>query len=1010
MHQKTQKGCGRAARIERMTCKTCLQHKKTASSLWKNVFLATIFCWIASSHTVESFSILYSASEDRSSPLALEGATIFGDVYIFLDTTGEDVGSIDRVVFDLSGSGSQLTQTENFSPYDFRGGSSRSACRWNTATVEPNIFGYTLKVDVFFEDSSVQKLEAHFHIDQVDVEYYLATSNDPSRTPSQSLEGASLSGLQYIFLTPEISVESVQFDLDNGSIVRTENYAPFDFRGGPSSAANPWNTDLYDLGSVHVIRTTINRGAGIEPIVFDTTFSITFPTSKPSAAPSDAPSVSVNPTMLPSIEPSAATSDSPSVSVEPSSAPSDSPSVSGKPSPAPSESPSVTVKPSMFPTIEPSTTPSSSPSVSTNHSMFPSIKSSTPPSDSLSPSISPSSFPTPPVVPEEQCNQISYLPCQNIRISGNYSIDFVSQSAATIQDKNGVGTGFVMVDPPSQNAGPIAEVPGYDPSRLTVDSSRGKLFIQSTGGLQIRNTNTLLNALGVGLNLPSKLITIETTMDVPAEALGGWSQQGLWFGAATNFGRGTSEDEYCKMVLGSATAGEFLVQLLCEIHGVVSGESTVMGIISDPLPPTITLRMEMNPVDKEVTGFYQFDTGIFKIGPITGLPDEFFSFDQAGLDPTVKTRSMGGIFASNRFSNVEQSFAFNSFDLREYPLPPPRGGDVQPLDHDFVYEFDRWSFQLNSGAKLPTGLAFGPDGRLYVLDLFGIISAMTLDYESKTVVDQQTIRTLQTNENGEKRLSLGIAIDPHSTPSNVILWVGHSDGSVNAGAVNSGKVTRISNYPALDMAEDIIWNLPRAFANHALNDIEFGPDNKLYLAFGGNTGAGAPNTSPSEFADRPEQPLTAAVLVADVFDPDFGGDCGTPLYEFGIPASCSVEVYASGLRNSYDLTWHFNGELYATDNGLGVTGTVPQNTSAPCTGLSDLVMNPGKQPDLLQRLEQGFYYGHPNPYRNECVFKDGEFQSLADGEVVLPEPNYKAPMFVLGESLSGKILFRKYRS
>lgn len=55
---------------------------------------------------------------------------------------------------------------------------------------------------------------------------------------------------------------------------------------------------------------------------------------------------------------------------------------------------------------------------------------------------------------------------------------------------------------------------------------------------------------------------------------------------------------------------------------------------------------------------------------------------------------------------------------------------------------------------------------------------------------------------------------------------------------------------------------------------------------------------------------------------------------------CDVEVYASGLRNAYDFVFHSNGLLYflircpllrllslstsySTDNGLGVTGTVP---------------------------------------------------------------------------------------
>ena len=81
--------------------------------------------------------------------------------------------------------------------------------------------------------------------------------------------------------------------------------------------------------------------------------------------------------------------------------------------------------------------------------------------------------------------------------------------------------------------------------------------------------------------------------------------------------------------------------------------------------------MEMNPVEKEVTGYYTLSAGTFEIGTLDNLPDEFFSFDQAGLDPTVKTRSMGGIFASNRNSNVDQTFAFHSFNVLEYPLPPP---------------------------------------------------------------------------------------------------------------------------------------------------------------------------------------------------------------------------------------------------------------------------------------------------------------------------------------------------
>jgi N-acetylneuraminic acid mutarotase len=40
------------------------------------------------------------------------------------------------------------------------------------------------------------------------------------------------------------------------------------------------------------------------------------------------------------------------------------------------------------------------------------------------------------------------------------------------------------------------------------------------------------------------------------------------------------------------------------------------------------------------------------------------------------------------------------------------------------------------------------------------------------------------------------------------------------------------------------------------------------------------------------------------------------------------------------------------------------------------------------------YYGHPNPYRDECVFKDGGFQGVA------ALPNYKSPILVLGDHRS----------
>jgi N-acetylneuraminic acid mutarotase len=148
-----------------------------------------------------------------------------------------------------------------------------------------------------------------------------------------------------------------------------------------------------------------------------------------------------------------------------------------------------------------------------------------------------------------------------------------------------------------------------------------------------------------------------------------------------------------------------------------------------------------------------------------------------------------------------------------------------------------------------------------------------------------------------------------------------------------------------------------------------------------------------------EQPLSAAIVVADVYAPGFDGSCHNSSNIFG-PPPCDVVTFATGLRNAYDFTFHSNGLMYAPDNGLGVTGSYPPSPTAPCLGMANPAPytqgghNPGTQPDLLVVVEEGKYYGHPNPHRDECVFKDGSYQGVS------PLPNYQPPIFTLGNNSS----------
>lgn len=600
------------------------------------------------------------------------------------------------------------------------------------------------------------------------------------------------------------------------------------------------------------------------------------------------------------------------------------------------------------------------------------------------------------------CPDVTPLTCEEVKLLPDQLFEFDGTDGG-LTDKNSVPIGFTMIDPPSTPGNPVpnADAPGYWPERLEIVG--GNLVISTTAGLNYAAANSLDNALGIGLDL-SEPVSLQTIMvDIPP-ATGGFIQAGLWFGVSSPGpsglgGTGTAEDDYIKLIIISDAIGSWRVQALMEENGVPLSSTT------DPIDASgpVTLQLELNSSLRTVTSRYC--TGLncdIAMGTVlltfNGIPGEWFSTDQAGIDLNVGTRSMGGVMASHRNGLTPQLFSFSNFSYVS-------GVSVLPISSDDGIDFHTWSF---TPVNKPTAMAWGPDNRLYIADVTGVVHIFTIDPDNETVLDEETVTTV------ENRLMLGLAIDPDSTPSDVVLWLAHSDLDQADGDANSGTVTRLSG-PGFGTRQDVITGLPRAIANHATNNIHFGPDGRLYIAQGGNTGAGASNSGSSEFGPRPEQPLSAAMLVANVKDPNFDGTCtslidpdGSTMDATGVAARdipCDVQVYASGLRNMYDFVFHSNGEIYGTENGLGVVGTFPDLvptdlTWNPATGCEGMIMGsaaisehfPGDRPDLLHRIVEGAYYGHPNPSRDECIFFGGNPTAGSDYPIpissALTEPDY----------------------
>lgn len=288
----------------------------------------------------------------------------------------------------------------------------------------------------------------------------------------------------------------------------------------------------------------------------------------------------------------------------------------------------------------------------------------------------------------------------------------------------------------------------------------------------------------------------------------------------------------------------------------------------------------------------------------------------------------------------------------------------------------------------PTQLEFGPDGRLYVSELKGLIHAFTIERDDSTgdysIVDTEVIDLIQTipnhNDDGtpfssDQRNVTGMVTA--GTPDNPVLYVASSDPRIDDPQVdtNSGVLSRLSWTGSEWVKDDLVRSLPRSAHDHLPNGLALDADSGiLYLAQGGHTNMGAPSFS---FEDVPEYALSAAILSIDLdaigdqtYDIPtlkgevFGGQTGDN--QAMLVAGGPVQVHSPGYRNAYDVLLTAAGRLYTFDNASNSGwGGLPigEGPAGDCTNQSNESDSATYGDNFHLITGPGYYGGHPNPTR-----------------------------------------------
>ena len=230
-----------------------------------------------------------------------------------------------------------------------------------------------------------------------------------------------------------------------------------------------------------------------------------------------------------------------------------------------------------------------------------------------------------------------------------------------------------------------------------------------------------------------------------------------------------------------------------------------------------------------------------------------------------------------------------------------------------------WTLTLGTELGFsPTRLALHPDGEhILALSQHGDVWTWKPDEKEAKLLFLST--DLIDKRLGEE-LVMGITVDSKGR-----LYITSNQRDVTASPVQN-EMTIFRTEP---WSKDLPWSLPKPWLrpknpfgigpyNHGLSHIAEGPDGKLYVNSGARTDSGETGNQPN-YATTGETPTTAAIWRVDP--------------EAEAP---EIEVYATGLRNTYGFCWDDEKRMIGTENGPDAHA-----------------------PEELNLIQKGHHYGFP---------------------------------------------------